>query len=390
MRRGLALAAALLLAGAAVAAPGRRARKGKPALPTRPADEEPAVAAPPRQTAEPATAVEPPPSGQPAQTTPPPSPVVDTLTRGELQAIVRVKGTVRAEEVFRLNSTIEGRVEEVLTGPLSWVGGGKPLAYVLNKELAAMIDAKASTPGQILEQRWQAVYKPTPIECTADCFVLKVFAKEKAWIQPDTLLFEAARKLRLVGRVRPHDSHLVKRGQVMTYWPVSDPKRRHQARVEHFVLDVQGEKVEPGGTMTVLLDSGRYLDPGTEWEGTVIAQAKKDVLRVPTKALIVHDGETFLPIRVSTGITTSDLTEITSGVSAKDRFLILPTTGTCLQTHAPAYQSRPQPRTPGERSDEDRLRRRRERSGIEPLPEEKPDKYDNEFPSDLRRGSGYE
>ena len=330
-------------------------------------------------------------AAQAAQAEPDPQAgAIGTVTRGPMEVIVRVKGTIRAEDVFRLTSTIEGRVEEVNVSPLSWMQGGKAMAYVLNKEMSAMMDAKASTPGQILEQRWQTLYKPTPIGCSTECFVLQVFARKKAWIQPETLLFEVARKLRLVGRVRPQDSHWVQKGQLLTYWPVKEPQRRVQTRVDRFVLDVQGERVEPGGTLTSLLDSKRYLDPGTEWEGRLVALAKKDVLRVPTQALISYNGETFLTIRVSTGITAREITEITSGVSPRDRFLVIETSGTCLQRHAPAYQARPEKRSAKPDPEDERLRRRREELGIQKLPKENPDEFDGEFPSDLHGGGGDE
>jgi hypothetical protein len=268
-----------------------------------------------------------------------PAPAQDsgTVTRGPLTVHVKTNGTVRAEDVFRIRSTIEGRIERVRAKELRWAGPRDELGRMLTLELAAMMDARATTPSQTLEERWKRVYRPTKLFCPKRCFVTKVFAREGKVVKPNALLIEAAGKLRLVGRVRPGDAQWIREGQLVKYWPKSDPKKRIQGRVEKFVLDVQGETVEPGGTFTILLDPGHYLDPGTEWEGEITIVAKKNVLRVPTEALLHHKGEVFLPVRVSTGVTSYGTTEITAGIKERQHFLLLaPGEDSGVPRHSPA------------------------------------------------------
>lgn len=247
---------------------------------------------------------------------------VAAVRRGDLVVRIKVAGTVVPDDVLRLKSTIEGRVESVLASSDTWRGAGQPLAFLSNKELAAMIDAKGSQTREILEDRWQRVYRPTPLRCPDDCFVLKVYAKAKSWVKPQAVLFEVAR-LKLVARVRPEDAHWVQDGQMLTFWPLKDPKKTYQGRVARYVLDVQGEKVDPGASFTLDLGPARYFDPGTEWEGEITALERKNVLTVPTAALIRHGDAAYLPIRVSTGVTTPALTEIASGTEERHEFLIL-------------------------------------------------------------------
>lgn len=251
------------------------------------------------------------------------APAADQVRRGDLEVKVRVSGTVVPADVFRLKSTIEGRIESVLASSYSWRGADQTLAFMAHKELAAILDARGAQAQDLIEDRWQRVYKPTPIRCPSTCFVLKKFAKAKTWVKPQTVMFEAARSLQLVARVRPEDAHWVRDGQLLTFWAASDPSKTFQGRVARFVLDVQGQKVDPGGTFTLELSPERYFDPGTEWEGVVSAESKKGVRYVPTSALISHGGATYLPVRVSTGITTQEYTQIIGGVDDGRPILVL-------------------------------------------------------------------
>lgn len=245
------------------------------------------------------------------------------VKRGNLEIKVKVTGTVVADDIFRIKATIEGRVESVLTSTYVWRGADQPLAFLAHKELAAMLDSKGSQNVDILEDRWQRVYRPTAARCPDTCFILKNFLKPKTWVKPESVMFEAAGSLKLVARVRPEDATWIHDGQDLVFWAVNDPKRRLRGRVTKFILDIQGEKVTPGATFTLVMSPDRYFNPGTEWEGEIVPLSKKDVLFVPTDALIREGGVTYLPIRVSTGITTQGLTQITAGVEEKRDILVL-------------------------------------------------------------------
>jgi len=246
-----------------------------------------------------------------------------TVRRGDLIIRVHVTGTVVADDVFRLKSTIEGRVESVGTSSATWRGADEPLAMLAYKELAAMIDARGTQHQDLLEDRWSRVYRPTPVRCPDTCYVLKVYARAKSWVKPQAVLFEAASKLKMVGRVRPADAPLIRDGMALTFWAVKDPKRKLTGKVTNYILDVQGEKVDPGASFTMDMSPERYFDPGTEWEGEIVPLQKNDVLMVPTASLISHDGATYLPVRVSTGMTGEEYTQITAGIEEKREILTL-------------------------------------------------------------------
>lgn len=243
--------------------------------------------------------------------------------RADLPLKVRVTGTVVTQDIIRLKSSIEGRVEEVLTSTYAWAGADQPLGTLANKEMAAILDSHTTTDQGVVEERWKKVYRPTPFTCPGGCFVLRIFVRPKEWLKPKAVLLEAARGLRMVGRVRPEDAHWIKDGQPIEFWAVKDPSRRRQAAVAHYILDIQGSRANPGGSFWMDMPPSRYFDPGTEWEGFIIPLTKKNVIVVPTEALIRHAGAVYLPVRVSTGITTDALTEIEAGVEPKRQILPL-------------------------------------------------------------------
>ncbi|MBI5596280.1 MAG: hypothetical protein HY928_09365 [Elusimicrobia bacterium] len=354
-------------------------------------------------------------SARAAELAPSTAPVaVSAVRRGVMKLLVHVQGTVRPEQVYRLKSTIEGRIETVDKAPNSWSDERDPIGTLLTNEMAALVDANSTTPGSVLEDRWQRVFQPVPIACPGRCFVVKVYATPRTMVRAGGLLAEAAGKLRLVGRVRPGDTQWVREGQTVSFWSKKDPSRRQSAKIERFVRDVQGQRVVPGGTFTVLLTPEAWLDANTEWEGVIEAEVRKDVLSVPTKALIVHDGTAYLPIRVSTGVTTYDETQIIAGVPEGASVLLIdPSSASGLGRHVPppepleryslekaGRRERPKKAAAADEEEErpaprpatieperwERKRRSKQKAGpIDVFPDDRPGgERDDRFPSDLR------
>jgi len=240
--------------------------------------------------------------------------------RGNIK--IRAGGTVSIPDLFRLKAAIEGRAEEIWTTTGVWVNPNQSLGFIVSKEFAALLDARASTEQQVMEERWKPVYQRSRVRCPRDCYILKSFARSQAWIKPQTVLFEAADHLRMAGQVRPEEAHLVRDGMILEYWDVKNPAQHFQARIEHYILapKAEGERVLPAGTFTMddAMGPNQFLPPGTDWEGMIVK--KTNVLMVPTTALIRFGGDFYL--KVSTGITNPDWTEITDIVGAKRKLLI--------------------------------------------------------------------
>lgn len=247
------------------------------------------------------------------------------VKRGQMQIKVRLHGTtvIVGDSIIRMRAAVEGRVEDLNISTGSWFEGGKVFGHLANKEMAAILDSHNTTEQGVMEDRWKKVYEPTPIACPGDCYVLRVFVKNKEWLKPKTLLVEAATKMLLQGRVRPDDTKFIKDGQEFEFWAVDNPAKKYKGRVANYVLDLQGNKFNPGASFTIDLTPSRYFDPGTEWEGLAVPVTKSGVLVVPTSSIIEYQGGAWIPVRVSTGMTTNELTEITAGLREKQDVLLL-------------------------------------------------------------------
>jgi hypothetical protein len=246
---------------------------------------------------------------------------LDVVRRRDVLIRVQVGGTVVTHDIFRLKATIDGRVEAVYASTGAWRAASDPLATLSSVELAAMLDARGSQDQEVLQDRWGKVYAPTPVRCPSDCYVLRNYLRPKSWVKPQAVLFEAARGLRLVARVKAKDVRLLRRpGLMLTYWPTSDPERRRSAPVTALVSDANDGSAA-GASFEVELTPRDGLAPGTEWSGEIVARIDRSVLAVPSTALIRQGGFYYLPMRVQVGITGDGLTEILAGTEEGRPFL---------------------------------------------------------------------
>ncbi|MCX5790504.1 MAG: hypothetical protein NTX64_18685 [Elusimicrobia bacterium] len=267
------------------------------------------------------------------------------VKRGPIERRAPASGTVVFEDVFRLKSSIEGRIEAVLASSYTWAGPESPVALLADQKMAALIDNRNTTPTEVLEERWKGTMQPAQVRCMEDCFILTVFARPKKRVLPQAVLFEAAHTVKLVGHIANQHLGWVQEGQTVWFWSPTDPSERHHVIVNTFVVDNPGKKTEAGGTFTARCNREQYLDPGSPWVGYVVVEKRKTALVVPTSALFQWGDSVYLPVKVSTGATNEDFTEITTGIEGGRRILV-PKSGAMgsARPHGPEAAPPPPPK----------------------------------------------
>ncbi len=246
------------------------------------------------------------------------------VRRGDIHITVRVRGTVRAEDKITLTSTIPGRVEDVYASSTgTWILSGNVLGDVASAHLAAMLDSPTTTDRSVVLSRWKSDFPLIPVRCPQDCYLLNIGVRQGDWISSGQPLFSAAETLRMTGKVPAGNAYLIQNGQWLTYWAKNDPADKFRMRVENFALDHPGQPQDSAATFAMDMTPDQYFPPGTAWEGVIIPVDHPNALLVPTAAVVEFDGETFLPLQVSTGITTADWTEIAAGAADGQSYLLL-------------------------------------------------------------------
>ena len=137
----------------------------------------------------------------------------------------------------------------------------------------------------------------------------------------------------------------------------------------NFLLDIQGEKVAPGATFTLILSPDRFLNPGTQWEGVITALLKRRALRADRLADL-RRGRRLPPGPRLNGHHNAGVTEISAGVEEGRSVLVLDD----KQLRGSARHKQEDPlKTPRQaRSPQDE-----EASSpvVDPAPDKKPDKH---------------
>lgn len=256
------------------------------------------------------------------------------VQRSDLLRYVPVSGMVRTAGVIQVLSPAEGRVDRVQAEAYLWAHPDSPLGFLVDKEFAALLDSDHTTPEDVLRERWKTVFQPIPFRCPADCYVLSVEAKPKAWVPAGEPMLTAATELRLDGTFRAKLSRGERARAMLEVWSKTDPGSRWKAPIKRL----------SDGSVAARLPFGADLRPGTAWEGVIEIPVKRNVLKVPAAALIRRDGAAYLPLRVATGASTEHETEILSIAREGDRFLILqPDRWSPFPAARPRPQAAPRP-----------------------------------------------
>ncbi|HVA65990.1 MAG TPA: hypothetical protein VNK24_03585 [Elusimicrobiota bacterium] len=249
---------------------------------------------------------------------------VRQIRRGDIRITVHVHGTVITQNVITLTSTIPGRVEDIYarsTG--TWALDSAVLGDVASAHLAAMLDSPTTTDKSVVLARWKSDYPLIPVRCPQDCYLLKISVRTGDWISSGDPLFTAAQTLRLTGVAPAGNAYLIRDGQWLTYWAKDNPTAKFRMPVGNFELDHPGEPENSSSRFAMDMAPGQYFPPGTAWEGVIIPVDHPNALLVPTAAVVEFGGELFLPMPVSTGITTAAWTEISAGAGEGEDYLML-------------------------------------------------------------------
>ena len=252
---------------------------------------------------------------------------------GDLSVTVSTKGVVEPQNRLELKPAVAGRIEEILVREGDRVRAGQTLARMSSTDRATLLDA-ARARGEETVQRWEEVYKATPIISPIDGEVIVREIEPGQTVTTSTAVLVLSDRLIVKAQVDETDIGRVKLGQRAVISLDAYPETKIAATVDHiayesktvsnvtiYEVDILPEKIPP------------VFRSGMSANVEIIEQERQGVLTIPEQAVqrkrdktfvLVSEGEGKEPRRqpVELGVSDGDRVEILSGLGEEDRVIV--------------------------------------------------------------------
>lgn len=251
--------------------------------------------------------------------------------RGSISLTVSASGVVKPRNRLEIKPPISGRVEKVLVTEGEEISKGEILAWMSSLDRAALLDA-ARAQGKEESEKWEDVYKPTPIVAPLKGFIIKRNVEPGQTITSQDPILVMADNLIVQAQVDETDMGKLKSGQKAKIVLDAYPEKNIEGKIEHIAYESQivnnvtiyQVDISPDETLGIFRS-------GMSANVDVTISEKKDVLILPTIAIRERKGKKFVLLKtksgepedreVQTGIDDGKNVEIVSGVEEFDLVL---------------------------------------------------------------------
>ncbi|MDR1244730.1 MAG: efflux RND transporter periplasmic adaptor subunit [Endomicrobium sp.] len=258
------------------------------------------------------------------------------LTPRDLRMEFRVAGGVTARNMIPIKSPVAGRIEEILVNEGDAVKRGQIIFWVSSSERAAMIDA-ARAVGESEFQRWQKIYRPTPVVAPMNGFIIR---REK---EPGQTITQAEAVLRMADdlivsvNIDETDFRYIKIGNKVNMFLDAYPNQYFEGIIEHISYDsaninnviVYEVKIRP-------LKKPEVFRSGMTATTVITADSKDGALSIPNVFITEKDGKKIVMVKtensrkrefktreVKLEISDGKYTEILSGLNPDETVVLL-------------------------------------------------------------------
>ncbi|MDR0398622.1 MAG: efflux RND transporter periplasmic adaptor subunit [Endomicrobium sp.] len=258
------------------------------------------------------------------------------LTPRDLRMEFRVAGGVTARNMIPIKSPVPGRIEEILVNEGDAIKKGQIIFWVSSSERAAMIDA-ARAVGESEFQRWQEIYRPTPVVAPMNGFIIR---REK---EPGQTITQAEAVLRMADdlivsvNIDETDFRYIKIGNKVNMFLDAYPNQYFEGIIEHISYDsaninnviVYEVKIRP-------LKKPEVFRSGMTATTVITAESKDGALSIPNVFITEKDGKKIVKVKtensrkrefktreVKLGVSDGKYTEILSGLNPDETVVLL-------------------------------------------------------------------
>ncbi len=255
-------------------------------------------------------------------------------TLGTIEDTVEATGEIRPLNRVEIKPPIAGRIEKLLVEEGDRVKSGDLLAWMSSSDRAAILDA-ARAKGLQEVRKWEDTYKPTPIVAPLSGVIILKNVVVGQTVDASTILFAMSDKLIVIANVDETDIGRVQVDMPATITLDSYPEAPIQGKVFQILYEgknvsnviTYGAKIEP-------VNAPPFFRSQMTANIRMIARKKENVILLPAAAVSTTASGTkqvFVPGEkgkpeanpVKTGLESGDSVEITEGLKAGDKVLIM-------------------------------------------------------------------
>ncbi|MBL7543480.1 MAG: efflux RND transporter periplasmic adaptor subunit [Bdellovibrionaceae bacterium] len=246
------------------------------------------------------------------------------VMKGDLAVTILATGTVQPENRLEIKPPVAGRIDQVLVVEGQKVSKGQTLAWMSSSERAAMIDAARSQGADELN-RWEQLYKPTPIVAPlAGTIISKNVESGQTFTASDAVLVMSNR-LTVKAQLDETDLAQIKIGQACEIVLDSYPEDSIHAKVGRIAYEAK----TVNNVTTYLVDvmpekTPEFMRSGMTANVTFHVNRKIDIVIVPTEFIRYETGKPTLLVKrekeeplekdITLGATDGKQSEIVKGV----------------------------------------------------------------------------
>lgn len=262
-------------------------------------------------------------------------------SRGSISSSVSTTGAVEPQNRIKIQSSVGGRIEEILVDEGRLVKKGAVLAMLSSTERAALLDA-AKLQGKSEEAYWNNVYKKTAVVAPMDGQVIVRSVDPGQTVTTSDSLFVLSDRLIVKAYVDETDIGRVKIGQKAVIGLDAYPEIRVKGLVEHIYYESHLQNNVNIYNVDVIPD--RIPDvfrSGMSANIKIIVREKNDALLLPIAAVLTKNGKSvvlqksdspkqpvsYKPVRI--GLQDESNVEILDGLSDSS-LVLLPDTSFVL------------------------------------------------------------
>jgi macrolide-specific efflux system membrane fusion protein len=258
------------------------------------------------------------------------------LISRDLRMEFRVAGIVTARNMIPIKSPVPGRIEEILVNEGDAVKRGQIIFWVSSSERAAMIDA-ARAVGELEFQRWQEIYRPTPVVAPMNGFIIRREKEPGQTITQSEAVLRMADDLIVSVNIDETDFRYIKIGNKVTMFLDAYLNQYFEGIIEHISYDsaninnviVYEVKIRP-------LKKPEVFRSGMTATTVITADSKNGALSIPNVFITEKDGKKTVTVKtensrkrefktrdVKTGISDGKYTEVLSGLNPNETVVLL-------------------------------------------------------------------